>query len=83
MLRRFIVVVAMGLSVGPSAVASIFDAHETGETQWSELSAEGIHCGANHADRKARIAYENSESSGGRDAAPAARHGKSSGVRAQ
>ena len=82
MLRRFVVVVAMSLSMGPSAVASLFDAPQTGETEWSELSAEGIHCGANHANRKTRIAYENSESSEVTHS-DVASHGKSSGVRAQ
>ena len=37
MLRRFIVVVAIGLSIGPSAFASIFDAPKTGESSWAEL----------------------------------------------
>lgn len=85
MLRRA-VVFAVSLSMGPSALASIFEASRTGEGRWSKLRAEGIHCGANHANRKARIAYENRKSTLAKrsvETRSVAHHKKASGVRAQ
>lgn len=86
MLKRSVVAIALSLFVVASALASVFEPSRTGESHWSKSSAERIHCGANHAHRKARIAYENRESGLAKRSVvrySGIHHGKSNGVRAQ
>ena len=80
MLKRSAVVM-MSFSMIPSASASLYKGPRAGQSHWHELSAERIHCGANHGNRKTRLAYEKSKSS--RVKSSVAYSKKSSGVRAQ